>query len=60
MPTAAVMQCIVETSSPFTRISEKKRSADTPTNWSRTHQDVTQLRLQIEDLKKVNIKYFPG
>ncbi|CAB3237242.1 unnamed protein product [Arctia plantaginis] len=36
--------------------SDKAISPPPPKYWKRTHQDVTQLRLEIEDLKKESIK----
>lgn len=55
--------CLLEPVTPFsakkTEVARRASQFDKgispppPAYWKRTHQDVTQLRLEIEDLKKV-------
>ncbi|XP_022829083.1 uncharacterized protein LOC111358254 isoform X2 [Spodoptera litura] len=56
---AAAFPCLIPPNSPFNRgnLASSRQTGDTtPALWKRTIQDVTQLRLQIEDLKKDSIK----
>lgn len=56
---AALFPCLVPSNSMFSSATTKsiyKQSIETPpAYWKKTIQDVTQLKLQIEDLKKVKL-----
>lgn len=49
--TAAVYQCLVK--KPITKYSPYKNTENTPLYFKRALQDVTQLKVQVENLKKV-------
>ncbi|XP_075990866.1 uncharacterized protein LOC142986307 [Anticarsia gemmatalis] len=57
--TARVLPCLVDQTAPFGNAFTSKieeQPTETPAMWKRTRQDVSQLKKQIEDLKKDSIK----